>query len=141
MPVNGLSTGRDVTLVIASAQGTYQFPITNFTSRQMVTKIKSRLLNGPPIHGNIPDGWGGEFNIDRVDSSVDDAFAVLETAFYNGIDTGQISITETITESSGYTQYRYNGVQMELTQAGDWTGDAKVTQKISWEGSTRTKLQ
>jgi hypothetical protein len=140
MPQNGLNTGKDVTLVIVGQSGTFQFNLTGFTSKQMVTKLKSRPLNGKPLHANIPDGWGGDFRIDRINSNVDDAFAVFESNYFNGIDNGVITITETIAETSGYSQYRYDGVQLELTQAGNWTGETKVEQTITWEGSSRVKL-
>jgi len=142
MPVNGFSVGRDVTLTIVSPSGPLNFSlITDFTSKPEQTEKKIKGLDGVTRHARFPDGWTGSFSIERQDSTVDDYFAALEANYYAGLNEQPCTITETITEASGaVSQFRYLNVLLKLDDAGDWSGDNTVKQKISFLASQRQKI-
>lgn len=142
MPVNGFSVGRDVTLTIISPSGPLNFSlITNFHSKPEQTEKKVKGIDGITRHVRFPDGWSGGFDIEREDSTVDDYFADLEANYYAGLNELPCSITETIAEASGaVSQYRYVNVLLKLDDAGAWSGDETVKQKISFVASQRQKV-
>lgn len=88
------------------------------------------------------DGWSGSFHIERRDSTVDDYFVQLEAAYYAGLNEQAASITDIKQEPNGaITVYRYFGVLLDLTDAGNWAGDATVKQAINFVAERRIKVQ
>ncbi len=142
MPSNGFSVGRDVSLVITTPNGNLTLSgITGFSSKPMVTKLKSKLLDGTPKFGVIPDGWQGSFKLDRSDASADNYWAAQEAGYFNGQNQNAATIYETIQEADGsLTQWRYTGVILVLEDAGSYEGDKKVEQSFSFEASKRIKV-
>jgi len=142
MPVNGFSVGRDVTLTIVGPSGPLNFSlITGFTAKPEQSEKKVKGLDGITRHARFPDGWTGSFDIERQDSTVDDYFAALEANYYAGINEQPCTITETISEVSGaVTQFRFLNVLLKLDDAGDWSGDNTVKQKLSFMASQRQKI-
>lgn len=142
MPLNGYSVGRDISLDIIGPTGPLRFSlITNFTSKPDTTDIKIKGLDGITRHARFPDGWSGSFDITRADSTLDDYFSQVEANYYAGLNERPLTITETISEASGaVTQYRYTGVLLKLDDAGSWSGDQVVKQKVSFMADTRVKV-
>lgn len=142
MPVNSFSVGRDVTLVIVTPSGPLSLNlITMFQSSPEMAEVKVKGLDGITRHARFFDGWRGSFNVERQDSTVDDYFAQLEANYYAGINEQPATITETITEVSGaVTQYRYLNVLFKLDDAGGWSGDQTVKQKLSFVAARRVKI-
>ena len=142
MPVNTFSTGRDVTLSVVTSVGPVNFNlITKFSSKQDTKDVKVTGIDGNTRYVRFPDGWSGSFSLDRQNSVVDDYFAQIEAAYYNGAGETPCSITETIAEASGaVTQYRYTGVLLKLDDAGTWTGEDTVKQTISFVCAKRLKI-
>lgn len=143
MPVSGFTVGRDVSLdIVSKKKGILRFPIrTGFSRKQESVELKSKGLDGVIRFGTIPDGWSGNFDLDRASSELDDYIASEEADYYAGRNSDEISFTETITEPNGaLTQYRYTGVCMKYSSAGDLAGDQKVTQKVDWMASKRIKI-
>lgn len=142
MPVNNYSVGRDLSLNINTPQGQLRVAkIVSFSSRQDTTDIKVKGLDGIIEHLVIPDGWSGQMDVERKDATLDDYFAQLETNYYAGTNLAQVSITETIKESNGRTsQYRYEGVQLKLSSAGNWSTDQTVKQQLDWMAARRVKV-
>lgn len=141
---NGFNTGKDITLVIVTPTGTLTIAgLTGFHSSQMTSPLDSKLIDGRNIYDEIPTGWEGGFDLERLDSTLDDYFSLAEDGYYNGvISNGVPTITETITESNGrITQYSYQGVALKFADAGKWTGDAKVMQSVTFRCSRRPKVQ
>lgn len=102
-------------------------------------KIKG--LDGVSEILTLPDCWEGTFEVERQGPAVDDFFAQMESDYYAGTNIANQTITETITESSGaVSQYRYEGVQLTLKNAGDWKGDDTVKQSIGFRASRRKKV-
>lgn len=142
MPVNGFSVGRDVSLDITGPSGPLRFNlITKFSSKQSTKENAVKGLDGITRPVRFFDGWTGSLDIERQDATIDDYFSQLEANYYAGINEASVTITETITEVSGaVTQYRYMGVLLKLDDAGDWSGDATVKQKLSFVASRRVKV-
>src|SRR5258708_4897027 len=110
MPVNNFTVGKDISLVIQTPTGQLAISagITDFSADPMYTDLKSKPLNGIPIFGLIPDGWKGSFKLDRLNPLVDNYFAGLEAAYFQGGNQLAGTIYETIGEPDGsLTQWRY----------------------------------
>jgi hypothetical protein len=142
MPVNSFSVGRDVALTVVTSYGTLTFAgLTNFTSDPMTTDLKSKAIDGTPRFAFIPDGHKGSFMLDRLDPTVDNYWAQVETDYYNGVNLQAGTISEIITEADGsVTEWRYTGVILRLEKGGEWGGDKKVEQTISFEAAFKTKV-
>lgn len=142
MPVNGFSTGRDITLTIVTGSGPLNFNlITGFDSKQDTTEQRVKGIDGITRPLRFFDGWSGKFDIERQDSTIDDYFGQLEEDYYAGIPEQPVSITETKTEVNGsISQYRYVNVLLKLDNAGEWRGDASVKQSISFIAARRITI-
>jgi len=87
MPIQGYSVGRDYTLVIQTSTGALQpNKITAFKSKQDVTDVRVKRLDGITDHVRFFDGWSGSFDIERQDATLDNYFAQLEANYYAGIN-------------------------------------------------------
>lgn len=142
MPVGPFTTGNDISLVIKLSSGNLTLNgLTSFTKKMSNTKISSKTINGVRKTGTIPDGWQGSFKLDRVDSSVDDFFAAFEASYFDGDNQPSGTIYETIREATGaITKWRYEDVTLSFDDAGDFSGDKRVEQTISFEASRRIKV-
>jgi hypothetical protein len=143
MPFNSFSVGKDVSLDLIGYTGGIVTPhlIKMFNSKQLTNQIRIMGLDGIPRFLELPHGWDGTFELDRADSTLDDYFAGLEAAYYQGLNVLGSFITETITEPLGnITQYRYQGVMFRLEDAGAWHGDNSVTQRLGFIASQRIKV-
>ncbi|PLT18740.1 hypothetical protein [Ralstonia mannitolilytica] len=142
MPIQGYSVGRDYTLVLQTSTGPLQLnKITSFKSKQEVTDVRVKRLDGITDHVRFFDGWSGSFDIERQDASADNYFAQLEANYYAGLNEQAAQIYETIQEANGaVSQFRYDGVLMTLDDAGNRAGDATVKQSIKFVASRRIKV-
>lgn len=142
MPMNGFSVGKDVTLNLVTATGPVALSlITGFKSKPETIDVKIRGIDGITRHLVFPDGWTGSLEIERQDSTLDDLWAQFENNYYAGLNNLPNTIIETITEVNGaLSQYMYQGVQIKLDDAGDWSGDKSVKQQLSFMAERRIKL-
>src|SRR5690348_5919360 len=142
MPINGYTTGRDLTLTIVANGEPVSFDqITGFQSKQEKIIKKVKGLDGVTRNISFPDGWSGRFNLERQDRTLDDFFNQEEADYYQGVDRGEITITETVTEVDGsVAQYRYRGVQLMLDDAGEFKGDNTVTQTLNFTSTRRVTI-
>lgn len=134
--------GKDVTLDIVGPQGPLNFKIlTGFSAKPNYKSIDSKGLDGIDRFEDLPGGWSGDLSLDRSDSTVDDFFAQKEANFYTGLSSTTVTITETIQETNGsISQYRYLGVALTLQDAGNKTGDNKISIKIGFRAARRVKI-
>lgn len=143
MPANNFSIGKDVSLSLVTTTGILTLPVTttDFEAKPSYNKIRVQCLDGINRGANTPQGWDGTIGLDRSSSVVDDFFAQQEAGYYAGLNTLTGSITETITEANGsVTQWRYVGVVLSLDEAGQFSGDKTVGQKIGFFASQRLKV-
>ena len=145
MPIGGQSLGKDVRVVLVTATGTLSIPaaaIIKFNSKPNTGDEKRLGLDGEARHNITHGGWGGTFEIDRFDSTLDDFWAAAEDAYYTGQNLPWGYIQETIQEPNGGTsQYRYEKVAYRVTDLGDRIGDKVINMKLEFLASRRKKSQ
>jgi hypothetical protein len=141
MAINGLNVGIDVRLTFTSEAGLIAIPSTRikmFTSTQKKYARESACIDGVTRHVNIEAGWAGSFEIEKLDASVDSFFTAQEELYYAGQNIGTYGITQTITNPDrSKAIYQFTGVVFTLSDAGNWTPDNYVTQKVEWAASKR----
>lgn len=144
MPVNDFNVGRDLTFDIFDPNdgGVIEFKtITGFERKQEASEVKVKGIDGIVRYGYLPDGWSFSMELARAGNEVDDYFTRLENLYYGGQNVLSGQITETITEVNGtISQYRYERVVMQLSDAGSVKGDAEVKMKIDGKASRRRKV-
>src|SRR6185312_11460079 len=102
MPTYNFSVGRDVSVTVVTSYGTLTFNgLTDFSADPMTTDLKSKGIDGTPRFGFIPDGWKGSFKLDRLDPTVDNYWAQVESDYYAGKNIQAGTISEIITEADG----------------------------------------
>jgi len=142
MPQLGYSLGRDVAVDIITPMGKLRIPkVTKFTSKTKLTSTDITALSGSTDTLQTPKGWEGQFDAERMDSTLDDFWAQWEDNYFNGIDTSGGTITETIEESNGSVSvYRYENVSFHLTNPGDKEGDKTIKQTMTFTANRRKKV-
>jgi hypothetical protein len=143
MPINNMSIGKDVSVVIITPTGALNIPaaaITSF-SVQPVTDNESRMgMDGVMRSLVTPTGWKGAFDVDRMNSSIEDWWASVEAAYFAGQNVPSGTITETITNPDGsISQYRYTGVVFDLNDLGAREPSKVIKQKLGFMASRRVK--
>lgn len=148
MPINTgfgvLSTGKDVSadIVMASGRHLVLSNITSFDAKPSTKKLSSLGIDGITRSASLPESWALSFDVDRADRLVDDWWAEYEAAYYAGDTIQNCTILETIQEADGsIAQYRFEGVALNLDDAGLWRADQFVKQKISGVASKRVRVQ
>jgi len=134
--------GRDCQVVLLWNGTRVNMPrVTGFQSQAQMSRVQSNPLNGLPTFVEVPNGWSGQFDVDRQSADIDSLFAAIESAFWNAGTVGQGTIYQYITEANGSTTtWEYSGVTLRLNDAGRWQSEAKVSQRIEFMASTRTKI-
>jgi len=142
MPQNGYSIGRDYTLNVVTAQGILPITaITSFKSKQETTEQKVKQIDGTVDTVVFYDGWSGAFMVERKDGTLDRYFCQLEADYFAGIQEGELTMTETITERDGsISQFRYRKVKLKLDDAGEWAGDKTVKRTINFVASRKIQI-
>lgn len=140
MPQNGYSIGKDISLRVMTSSGPLTInTITGFNANQHSKKKTVSRLDGVNDPLRFFAGWAGSFEIERMDSKVEDYFIQLEANYYSGVEEQPATILETVVNPDKSTsQYRYEGVILSLDNAGEWRGDDSVKIKVSFE-ATRKK--
>lgn len=143
MPINSFNVGRDVAIDFVGPNGPIRVSIlTDFHSKPMVKKQESHGLDGIVRFQYIPGGWEGSFKIDRANRAADDFVYNNEQLYYAGQNVPSYTLVETITEPDGSTsQWRYVGVQVAMSDHGNWRGDSKVEQSLEFCASQRQRVQ
>lgn len=137
------SIGRDVSLdVVDPLLGAIRFGIkTGWKSEPQWAEMKSKALDGVPLHDAAPDGHKLNFDLDRRDATVESYFAAREAAYFSGGELPQVMVTETIRERDGsVTAFRYTGISLKLTNAGTWAGNEVTKQAVEGFASRKVKL-
>src|ERR1700761_601379 len=142
MPVNSYSVGKDLSFTLLGPNGKVTLNgVTEYSTKPMFTNLDSKLLNGKHMFAAIPDGWEVSIRVDRQDPVLDDFFASLETAYYNGQNISNGTILETIQEVDGsVSQYQYIDVSLIYNDAGSYKGDSLVQIALPARPSRRNKI-
>ena len=121
MPINGISIGKDLLVTIQNAVvcNIVVNRIKGFSATQKNKSNDTTALDGVARHANLPQGWTGNFEMERTGPTVDQYFAQLELGYYNGTTIPLSTIIETITEATGQiVQFQYSGCVLQLDTAG-----------------------
>lgn len=142
MPLNGYSIGRDITLNVVTAGGPLPITgITSFKAKQEVSEETIKQIDSTVDRLRFFEGWTGTFMVERKDATVDQYFCQLESDYFSGVQEGEVTITETITEQDGsISQFRYRKVLLKLDDAGAWEGDKSVKRTITFVASRKIQL-
>ena len=140
------NVGRDCQVVITHALGTnggrIDLPnLTMFDCKQTTANVKVDRLDGTQLNAELPKGWTISVENERGNSALDDFFAAVEAAWYNGGQYTVATVFQYITEANGQqTTYQFDNVALKFDDPGSWKGDASVKQKISGVCNRRVKV-
>lgn len=142
MPINGISSGKDLSVTINDTNGFVNTTRSKSISvKQNVIKETTKALDGITRHLNFPGGWEASFDFERTSSVIDDYILGIENKYYNGQNIPLITITFSIQESNGaISQYQLNGCVPHYEDGGTWKSDGYVTQKVTFNASQFKKL-
>lgn len=143
MPVNNMSIGKDVSVVIITSTGSLNIPaaaITKFSAKP-ITENEVRIgMDGITRALVVPTAYKGTFEVDRMNSSIEDWWASVEAAYFSGQNIPSGTITETISNPDGSIgQYRYTGVMFDMEDLGDREPTKVIKQKLNFVASRRVK--
>lgn len=142
MPINGLSVGKDITIVWTDNNETKRFgTITRWNAKPVTKDDKIVAVDGTITHLIFHQGWVLEFEVERTDNSVDEYWAQAEENYFKGKEMAPATIFETIQEpGGGMSQYRYEGVIPMVEDMGDRKGDASIKIKMRGLAARRKKV-
>lgn len=136
--------GREVSLVITTADGTLTIPedaVTGFEPTSRTTDLERRPLNGDLQFDHLPDGWEGTIRVDRTGPEIEAWWADTEERFFNGERRQSGIILETVREvGGGVSQYRYEGVSLVVTSLGDRGPTAYVSMTMTFRAARRRRV-
>lgn len=144
MAINNQSIGKDVSFVVMTSSGALNIPaaaITRFDAQPDTSHEARKGLDGVTRNLVYPNGWKGSFEVDRFNSVLDDFWASYEAAYYAGQNLLPGTINEVIQEADGsVSQYRYEGVVLDLKDAGSREADKVIKLKLDFYASRRKKV-
>ena len=144
MPISGQTVGRDVAWIINTAEG--QLTLSQNFITDFEAMPDARIEKYLPVSGIINplvfhEGYSLKISIARTDSTIDSFWALLEAAYYAGVNVPASTIFETIAENDGsVSQYQYLNVQLKVDTFGERTGNNYITMKMSGYGARREIL-
>ena len=142
MATTGFSLGRDCQLVLVGPFGRVDLThVTGFDSRQNTHSVRVSRMDGVQMAAELPQGWEGNFELERGSSSIDDFFAQIEAAWHAGKKLDASTLYQYVQESDGSTStFQYDGVVFRLVAAGKWRGDDGVKQKLEFFAGRRRRI-
>jgi len=142
MPYNTFSVGSDCQIVVMGPFGRVDLAhVTGFEARQMTMAVRVDRLDGVQLGAELPKGWTGSFSLDRGSSAADDFIAQIEAAYLAGQSIAAGTLYQYVNEPDGSTStYQFNGAVFKLTSAGQYKGDAAVTQRLDFYASGRVRV-
>lgn len=142
MPNQGYSVGKDISIDLVTQGGVLALSAeTGFTEKQKVTDREVTLMNGNTDNLTFYKGWEGTMTFERRGPELDNFMAGVEDRYYAGDDQQPLSIKRTVREPSGQiSQFLYTGVQVRVTNAGDWKGDDTVKPTLDWTATRKRKV-
>ena len=133
------NVGRDLTMVLVGQFGRVDVPnLTAFNSRQETASIRSDRLDGIQLLAELPKGWSGTIDGDRGNRVIDDFFASTEAAWITScIYNVSVMYVYLLEPGGALSTWIYDNVALRLDDAGNYRGDAVVTQRIMWRANRR----
>jgi hypothetical protein len=143
-PNSPISTSREYSLIITA--GGQQFNISNNYIQSAEIKPMSDLVKFKGISNIITavpfaNGHDIDLEIARVDSFIQDFWALFEASFYSGANIPSGSLTESIQESDGsITQYLYTNLFFIVESFGMIRSNELIVQKLRGFASQMFKV-
>lgn len=145
MTTNLFSVGRDCTVVLthplAPNGGRLDLQhVTGFSANPEYTSPSVKRLDGIRLDQNLPNGWSGEFDLDRGNQQADLLADAIETSYFSGAPRLYGTLTQYIQEQDGSTTtFQFDNVSLKITQ-GSWRDDQVVKSKVMFQASRRRKV-
>lgn len=142
MPYNTFSVGNDCQIVVMGPFRRVDLAhVTGFEASQVTQAVRVDRLDGVQLGAELPKGWSGVFSLDRGSSAVDDFIAAVEQAYFAGQTIGAGTLYQYVNEPDGSTStYQFSGAVFKLSSAGNYKGDAPVTQRLQFYASKRVRV-
>lgn len=143
MPQNGYSIGKDTTIVVTLPSGAALNlgKLVKWTAKPDQENKKIKGMDGITDHVRFWNGWSGSFELERTSPDLDTYFATLESNYHAGIPELPVTIQQTTLENDGsVSQYSFRGALLTFDDAGSYSGDSTVSQKMSFVATQRVKL-
>lgn len=141
-PINAFVTGQSNQVVLIGPFGRIDLAtVTEFTAKQETTLVSHIPMNGKPVFQHLPKGWSGTFTYDRANATGDRALMAFENAFYNGGNLSFCTVYQYVTETDGSTTtIQYNGATLNMSNAGQFSGDKIATGSVEFTAADRQVL-
>lgn len=142
--VGDLSIGKDIAIDIVRPNGQILRlgNVTAFDRKPITKQVNSDGIDGVPRKGVIPGGWKLKLDVDREGPDADNWWAAYEDDYFNNVPVENVTITETISEPDGtISQFRYMGVALHFSDAGNWKADAVTKMTLEGEAAFRKRIQ
>lgn len=143
MPMNGISSGKDILLTISDningVVGTCRIKTLKYN--QKVNARETQALDGITRHASFPNGWNGSVQMERTSNAIDTYVANYEQLYANAQTLPIVSFQFQVTEASGgISTYLHQNVVFEYSNAGEWKSDDFVTIDLDFKASNRLVL-
>ena len=135
------TVGRQANIVIMGPYGELRLSkVTGFNMKAETESVDSTPLNEPKMSFHIPNGWTGEFDVERHDSAADRFFARLEEDFWqNGnLPTGTV-YAEVYDRglNAAPTTFVFEDCSFALDDGGKYEATKKVEMKLKFSARYR----
>lgn len=144
MPAAGYSVGRDLKIVIVDENsGAVQAwnVVSKVDLKPQFKNLQWIALDGTNSFAEIPQGWTASLDVDRAGSDLMDYAVRIENDYYLGNPSATVYLQVTITNPDGsVSQYRLIKGAVKVDDAGVFSGDDKVTQRVSARFSRCVKV-
>ncbi len=114
--------------------------VTGFHADPEYTSPQVKRLDGVKLTQHLPDGWAGEFEVERGNQAADALCSAIEDGYYVGGVRQYATLTQYIQEADGSTStFQFDNVTLKFS-LGAWSQDQTVKQKIMFNASRRRKV-
>lgn len=143
MPIqNGsdsFNVGRDVRLKVIGPDGDLDIQhVMNFDQKPEYADLKVDPISGKPMFGSLEKGWTGSFEVTRSNRALDRFFDDSAKRWHNNGIYQASTVYAFISESDGSTTtLAFTNCALKFDDAGNYSGDKEVRQKVSFMASTR----
>jgi hypothetical protein len=128
---NQFSISKDCTIQLVTNLGSIQLPkLTGFHAEPIFETPKSKVMDGPTIQMDIPDGWNITIKFDRVDNDIDAFFSLAEATYHaTGIVLTGTILQFIVERSGGLTTYQFQECSIKW-KSGDWKAGSPISYEI-----------
>lgn len=133
--------GHQVALKLyVNGKETARIPVTKFSFSQDSSFSRSFYVGAPTAEGDQSiEGWSGSLDVEVKDAVIDDMINSVIAGNQNGLGVDEIVIGYSEFYADGtVASYTFADVQLKMSTSVGGLGE-KVTKKLDWQASVRTK--